>query len=65
MSKITDAIKKVADKGKPFKTSDVVKELNGKYSRQAVSSALRKMTEKKSFPAKDQADTLFMYYLSI
>lgn len=45
MSRITDAIKKVANKGKPFKTSDVINELKGAYSRQAVSAALRRMTE--------------------
>lgn len=46
MSKITKAIEKIANKDKPFKTSDIIKELNGQFSRQAVSNALRKMTKK-------------------
>ncbi len=63
MSKITEAIKKTANKGKPFKTSDVIKELNGLYSRQAVSAALRKMT-KENFLASEGSGRYTFYFLS-
>lgn len=62
MSKITEAIKKIANKGKPFKTSDIIKELNEQYSRQAVSAALRRMTEKK-FLASEGSGRYTFYVL--
>ena len=62
MSKITEAIKKIANKGEPFKTSDIIKELNGQYSRQAVSAALRKMTEK-DFLASEGSGRYTFYVL--
>ena len=62
MSKITKAIEKIANKGKPFKTSDIIKELNGKFSRQAVSDALRKMIEK-NFLAREGSGRYTFYVL--